>query len=164
MPNRVDVCGSEFTEEGNRLANGLAVVLDYLKLEDVGLSLMLTGHEETRSLNSTWRAREETTDVLSFPQQEAGEEIHKGALLGDIVLNVERGREQADARKHSLQAELDILAIHGLCHLLGHDHKTQEGAEKMAAVENELLRVMSGAGDASMGLIELTRGEGSYTG
>lgn len=81
------------------------------------------------------------TDVLSFPLMEPddrGKFFMPGgrAVLGDVIISVDTARRQADERGHSLQREVQILLVHGILHLLGHDHENG-GAEavRMAAEE-----------------------------
>jgi probable rRNA maturation factor len=95
------------------------------------LSLSLVSDREMRRLNHEWRGRNETTDVLSFPQH--------GASLGDVVISLDAARRQARAGGWPLAAELRRLLAHGLLHCLGHDHGTKAEARRMAAAERRLL-------------------------
>jgi len=88
---------------------------------------LLTGDDELRRLNREFRALDESTDVLSFPSPSpAGE-------LGDLAISIDRAQEQADAYGHGLGSEVQILLLHGVLHLLGHDHETDHG--KMRRME-----------------------------
>ena len=82
---------------------------------------LLTGDETLQRLNREFRAKDEPTDVLSFPSPSPG------GGLGDMAISVDRAREQATAYGHDLSAELRVLLLHGLLHLLGHDHETDRG-------------------------------------
>jgi probable rRNA maturation factor len=91
-------------------------------------------------MNKRWRKLDRATDVLAFAQRE-GEFAEPGdPVLGDIVISVERAAAQARERGHTLEREMDVLLVHGLLHLLGHEH-TRGGkeAQKMRAMEKELL-------------------------
>ena len=82
------------------------------------------------------------TDVLSFHLQElAGEDdpAGDGVELGDIVISVETARRRARGKR--LAGELERLAVHGLCHLFGHDHKKKAEAKVMFALEARLRRL-----------------------
>jgi probable rRNA maturation factor len=137
----------------------LVGLMNRLGWEGVWVSVVTTDDEELATLNHKWRDKVGPTDVLSFSQMEAGESVQTGTLLGDIVISVESARRQASARRHDLLNEMRVLLVHGLCHLLGHDHEEPEAARHMSALENELLRVMTGAqGLADEGLIRLSRG------
>jgi probable rRNA maturation factor len=104
--------------------------------------LVLTDDEEIRTLNRTYRKHDRATDVLSFHLQELageGDPAGDGIALGDIVISVETARRRA--RSGRLAAEVDRLAIHGLCHLFGHDHKKKTEARRMFALERRLRRL-----------------------
>ena len=105
-------------------------------------TLVFTDDEEIRVLNRDYRKHDRATDVLSFHLQELGGEgdpAGDGIALGDIVISVETARRRAHGRR--LVAELERLAIHGLCHLFGHDHKKKAEATVMFALERRLRRL-----------------------
>ncbi len=101
------------------------------------LAVRFVSDREMRRLNSTFRQRDEATDVLSFPGFEdvppAGE-LH----LGDVAISVPAARRQARRLGHSVETELRILLLHGVLHCLGHDHETDGGV--MEALEQRLRR------------------------
>ena len=104
--------------------------------------VVLTDDDEIRTLNRTYRKHDRATDVLSFHLQElAGEDdpAGDGVALGDIVISVETARRRAPGGR--IEPELHRLAIHGLCHLFGHDHKKPAEAKVMFALERRLRRV-----------------------
>jgi probable rRNA maturation factor len=104
--------------------------------------LVLTDDDEIRTLNRTYRKHDRATDVLSFHLQElAGEDdpAGDGVALGDIVISLETARRRAPGGR--LDAEVQRLAIHGLCHLFGHDHKKPREAKTMFALERRLRRL-----------------------
>lgn len=104
--------------------------------------LVLTDDDEIRALNRDYRRHDRATDVLSFHLQELEGETDPagdGIALGDIVISVETARRRAHGRR--LVAELERLAIHGLCHLFGHDHKKKPEATVMFALERRLRRL-----------------------
>ena len=104
-------------------------------------TLVFTDDDEIRALNCRYRKMDRATDVLSFHlQQLAGEAdpAGDGVELGDIVISVETARRRAHGKR--LGAELERLAIHGLCHLFGHDHKKKAEAKVMFALEKWLRR------------------------
>lgn len=122
-------------------------ILDALGLIDVELSIFLTNDATIRKLNAEWRHLDKATDVLSFPQHEG---VHckprllkapVGLMLGDIVVSVQTAKRQARAIGHNLEAELQRLLVHGILHLLGHEHsKKPAKAKKMQSEEKRLLR------------------------
>ena len=86
------------------------------------VSLVLAGDGLLRRLNRDYRGQDRPTDVLSFPGG-GGE-----AGLGDVVISVETAERNARAGGRTLPQELDVLALHGFLHVLGHDHETDDGA------------------------------------
>lgn len=98
--------------------------------KDFEVALRLTTDAEIKTLNRDYRAKNKPTDVLAFAQREGpGGALHP-RLLGDIVISVETARRQA---KRGLAAEILHLASHGLCHLLGYDHRTDAEEAEMNA-------------------------------
>jgi probable rRNA maturation factor len=97
-----------------------------------------------RALNRRYRRKASATDVLSFPADEPG-------VLGDVLIAAGVARRQAREAGHSLQTEIQILALHGLLHLLGYDHEHDDG--QMARLERRLRR----RGGLREGLIERQR-------
>ena len=101
-------------------------------------------NEQIRELNRDYRNKDAATDVLSFPLGEDGvydkNEETGALLLGDIVISVERAKEQAEQYGHSLERELGWLTVHSMLHLLGYDHETgEEEARDMRAREEAVL-------------------------
>ncbi|PKM80909.1 MAG: rRNA maturation RNase YbeY [Firmicutes bacterium HGW-Firmicutes-13] len=101
----------------------------------VEVSLCFVDNIYIKELNRRYRKKDEVTDVLSFPQVD--DDTFKSTLespevlLGDIVISLERAREQAQAAGHSLLQEVTLLFVHGLLHLLGYDHGSDKEFEKM---------------------------------
>lgn len=106
--------------------------------KEVDLTLVLTGDARLRALNQQFRGVDAATDVLSFgdggPDAESGRRY-----LGDVVISVPRARAQARAAGHSLVAELQLLAVHGTLHLLGHDHAKPAQRGAMWAAQDAIL-------------------------
>lgn len=97
---------------------------------------------QMRRLNRDWRGKDAPTDVLSFRYgEDGGGELPAGLdLEGEILISVETAARQAAAAGHGLAEEVSVLAIHGLCHILGMDHEADAEAAAMAAVEAPLRR------------------------
>lgn len=102
-----------------------------------GVSVLLCGDSRMRALSLAHLGEDRTTDVLSFPAGESG-------FLGDIALDVPYASRQARRRGHALERELKVLLAHGLLHLLGYDHETDDG--KMFRRQREIVRAAFGAG------------------
>lgn len=100
------------------------------------VTIFLTTDAHIRALNRRYRHKDRVTDVLSFPGSRPRARGSRRLFLGDIVIAAGRARQQARAAGHSLDTELRILALHGLLHLLGHDHERDDG--EMARLERRL--------------------------
>ena len=121
------------------------------------VSVLLTTDSEIRRLNRRFRRKNKATDVLSFPAAPAGE--RRGAVRqqvsGDLAISVETARRQGIAYGHSLSIEIKTLMLHGLLHLAGYDHETDDGA---MARRERVLRARLGL---PSGLIERVIPDGS---
>ena len=110
------------------------------------VSLVLVTDAFIRALNRDYREVDRPTDVLSFPlaRPEEAEDARGPVFLGEIYVSVETARAQARAARRPYAREVAQLALHGLLHLLGHDHATPAGRRRMAALEKRLLRSLRG--------------------
>ncbi len=127
--------------QGRALGARVRMALRLLDRSRCEVALLLAGDEEIRALNRNYRKLDRATDVLSFHQQELHGESDPacdGVFLGDIVISVETALRRSG--KGRLPGELARLAIHGLCHLFGHDHHRPRQARVMRALEQRLLR------------------------
>ena len=118
------------------------------------LSMLLVDEAHMTNLHEKWMEEPGPTDVLSFPMDElrphaiAGPNRTRGrdedesepVLLGDVVLCPQVAAAQAKQHGHSTQAELELLTVHGVLHLLGYDHADPEEEAEMFGLQNELLR------------------------
>jgi probable rRNA maturation factor len=129
-------------ETRRRVAARVRVALRALRRARSSATLVFTDDDEIRVLNRDYRKHDRATDVLSFHLQELSGEADPagdGIPLGDIVISVETARRRAHGRR--LPGELERLAVHGLCHLFGHDHKKKAEATVMFALERRLRRL-----------------------
>jgi len=101
-------------------------------LEGQEVSVVLTNDTEIQKLNKAYRHQDKPTNVLSFPADIEGE-------LGDIILAYETIEKEAKDAHITVHDHLTHLIIHGFLHLLGYDHETQEEAERMEALEIQIL-------------------------
>ena len=91
--------------------------------------ILITGDAELRRLNRDFRGKDYPTDVLSFPApQSEPRPLGSGPHLGDIAISLGRARAQAREFGHAIEQEIQILMLHGVLHLMGHDHETDSGA------------------------------------
>ena len=121
-----------------RIANK---VLELLKQNDAELSVALVGNAEIRKLNAQFRKKDYPTDVLSFPAQDG---MPTGVrLLGDVVISVDKAKQQARERSRALDEEMVTLLIHGIVHLLGYDHeRSAKDARAMLRLERKIYRAL----------------------
>lgn len=101
------------------------------------LSLRLTGDEVLRQLNRDFLGHDYATDVLSFPAETT---LAGVTYFGDLAISVPRAVAQAEAGGHPVEAELQLLVVHGVLHLLGHDHATRAQKARMWTAQAAILR------------------------
>ena len=111
--------------------------VQYLHVEDKGLSLKICNDREMQQLNKTYRRIDRATDVLSFPlpfiDPQSDEEY-----LGDIVISFPTAKKQAKEHEQTIEDELTFLFLHGLLHLLGYDHENTKEEKEMFALQEQL--------------------------
>ncbi len=103
----------------------------------VEISVLYCGDLAMRRLNRTYRRKDRTTDVLSFPSGE------RGGFLGDLIVSAPEARRQARHGGSTFPKVVEKLLLHGLLHLLGYDHETDRG--EMDEIEGRLRRRLSTA-------------------
>lgn len=113
--------------EGERWRAFTEKALKVVPADDVGVTVAFVSDRVMRELNRMWRHKRGTTDVLSFPAAQDEFEKAEGATLGDVVISVEQAARQA--REHGLEFDEEVsqLILHGLLHLCGYDHETDDG-------------------------------------
>jgi probable rRNA maturation factor len=130
--------GEEGPEALQQVADRL---LEVLNLTHAELAVTLCDDAAIAELNGQWRNKPVPTDVLSFPQ---GDPLPGGpVLLGDVVISVDTAARQAEERGHELHDELVVLLVHGLLHLLGHDH---DDDDERATMRDEEVRLLAALG------------------
>lgn len=102
-------------------------------------NILLASDAEVRELNATYRGKDKPTNVLSFPNGEKEEGVLQ---LGDIILAYETVKAEAVEQDKPFKHHLTHLVIHGILHLLGHDHEVEEEANRMESLEIKLLKQM----------------------
>ncbi len=117
------------------------------KIAEAECSISFVSNEEIRMINKDYRGKDKATDVISFALEETTEdeiEVIAGddmpRMLGDIIISVEKAKEQAEDYGHSFSRELGFLALHGFLHLLGYDHMTEQDEKAMFGRQEELLK------------------------
>ena len=120
--------------------------------------LSFVSKKEIQVLNKESRKVDQVTDVLSFPMLDGirgkilkkkdclldYDQDEKAVFIGSIVICVERAKEQAEEYGHSLSRELSYLTVHGMLHLFGYDHMTDEDKKEMRDLEKEIRFILRG--------------------
>lgn len=135
----------------------LNTALNYLKQpsKQLEMSLSIVSPQEIRQLNNQYRQVDSVTDVLSFPTVDNttrgvldlhfwANEVNPqtGRLnIGDVIICLDRAKEQAKSYNHSLKREIAFLSLHGLLHLLGYDHIDEQDEQQMFSLQNEILNL-----------------------
>jgi probable rRNA maturation factor len=120
------------------LEKAARATLDYSGAPDADLTVALTGDEHIRALSRDFLGKDAPTDVLSFPANEPNPETGR-LYLGDIIISLPRAVEQSASRGHAVEAEMQLLVVHGVLHLLGHDHAEADEKDRMWAAQAEVL-------------------------
>lgn len=116
--------------------------------EEIGeaeVSVSFVGNEKIQDINRDYRGKDQPTDVISFAMEEEGEGevpiqgLDQPRMLGDIIISLDRTKEQAADYGHSFERELGFLAVHGFLHLLGYDHMDEQEEKKMFAKQDAIL-------------------------
>ena len=136
----------EENEEYNKIINTVVKKcfeeegLDNIKIY---INIILTNPEEIKRINKEYRNIDKETDVLSFPMFEKEEiqniEGNIPDVLGDIVISIEKVKEQAKEYGHSFERELSYMVVHGFYHLMGYDHIKEEDKSIMRQKEENVL-------------------------
>ncbi|MGN1212646.1 MAG: rRNA maturation RNase YbeY [Christensenellales bacterium] len=152
----IEFLGEEIDKKTKKLLKKIAkqtFKFNKQKFRKLEVAVEFVYDDEIRELNKAQRNIDEVTDVLSFPNldQVFGKKIDKDnfpddvnpengkVVLGDIVINLNRAKEQAGSFGHSLTREIAYLMVHGLLHLMGYDHIDKLDASLMRAQEEQVL-------------------------
>lgn len=150
----VEITAKDVTLEGNEKKIIKKVVKQVLEeesiLHDLDIYITLTNNEEIHKINKEYRDVDRPTDVLSFPMFERIEidslrspkEDDIEEILGDIIISIPKVIEQAEEYGHSYERELAYLTTHGMLHLLGYDHMTDDEKSIMREHEEKVLEAL----------------------
>ncbi|GAB2458975.1 rRNA maturation RNase YbeY [Nocardioides hungaricus] len=143
--------GRELDER--RLAQLSRFVLDRMRVHPMSeLCIKAVDEATIARLNQQWMEKEGPTDVLAFPMDElrpglVNEEPEEG-VLGDLVLCPDVAARQGETAGHGAAAEIELLTVHGILHLLGYDHAEPEEHRAMFGLQDELLAAWRAPGPA----------------
>lgn len=143
--NKQDII--KYNDEINKILE--KVVNKSLEVENIDnnieISISFVDNNEIRHLNKNFRGKDAETDVLSFPQydkQELFRDQNNIVVLGDIVISLEKAKEQAGEYGHSFEREVAFLTAHSMFHLLGYDHDNEENTKSMRVKEEKVLELL----------------------
>ena len=113
--------------------------------DDVEVSCVLVDDERIHEFNREYRHIDRSTDVISFAMEDNDQFYVEGMprTLGDIFISVDHAKKQAEEYGHSLRREMCFLFTHGILHLLGYDHMTDEQEKEMFGLQDEILGALS---------------------
>lgn len=114
----------------------MRTLLDAVDEPESTISVTIVNDDAIRAINREHRGKDKPTDVLSFPLEP--EPFSQERLLGDIVISIDTARRQAADYDAPVQREINRLLIHGLLHVLGHDHMEPEERDEMEREERRL--------------------------
>lgn len=119
----------------------LCVIQEGLDSGNIEISISFVSNEEIQQLNAQYRDKDSVTDVLSFPQYDRIDSIKMGdwVCLGDVIISLDKAKEQANEYGHTFERELVYLTVHSILHLLGYDHMTDEDKKVMRDKEKGIM-------------------------
>lgn len=114
--------------------NTVSKVLDYCNVREGNIAISLTSDENITELNHQFRGKNKSTNVLSFPDDDR---------LGDIAISYQTIKSEAEQQGKNIKDHLAHMLVHGVLHLLGHDHEEDNQAEEMEELERKILADLS---------------------
>ena len=113
--------------------------------DDVEVSCVLVDDERIHEINREYRHIDRSTDVISFAMEDNDQFYVEGMprTLGDIFISVDHAKKQAEEYGHSLRREMCFLFTHGILHLLGDDHRTDEQEKEMFGLQDKILGALN---------------------
>ncbi|CDO46257.1 rRNA maturation RNase YbeY [Bartonella henselae] len=129
----------------NITEKALKTIMHHLSLENVvsEISLLFTDDKHIAQINAQWRGKNKSTNVLSFPAFPLKVGDSPGPMLGDIIIARETVVLEAENEAKSFQDHLTHMIVHGILHLLGYNHETNEEASHMEELERKILQKLS---------------------
>ncbi|MFP4572996.1 MAG: rRNA maturation RNase YbeY [Desulfobacterales bacterium] len=144
ITNRQNFC--PISEE--RIRKTASALLEALGKTGAELSLLIVDNEQIAEINKTYLDRTGPTNVIAFPMGDSGFDEIQPELLGDIVISVETADKEASNAGYCMEERFTELLIHGILHLLGYDHETNEqDAKQMNEKSDELMAYLKARKD-----------------
>jgi len=120
------------------LERAARAALDLSGAPEADLTIVIVDNSRIQSLNRDFLGHDAPTDVLSFPADEPDPETGR-RYLGDVVISLACAETQARERGHAVESEMQLLVVHGVLHLLGHDHAEPAEKDRMWAAQAGVL-------------------------
>ena len=128
-------------EEITKLQEYMKFVVEKLTIENGIFNIIFVSNEKIHEINKEFRHVDRITDVISFALEDNPDIVYDDfRLLGDIYIAIDVAYDQAIEYNHSREREVCFLATHGLLHLIGYDHMTEEEEKEMFGKQEELLK------------------------
>ena len=130
----------DLEEDLNELKKFLINVAKDEKLGNVIFNVIIVDNNKIHEINKEYRGIDRETDVISFAlEDDKTFNTTEVRMLGDIYISIDKVRSQAEEYGHSVEREACYLLVHGICHLMGYDHMTEEDEEVMFGKQEEIL-------------------------
>lgn len=120
------------------LSEAACYVFEQQNAPEGDVTIALVDETRIKSLNREFAGEDHSTDVLSFPHHEIDSESGR-FYFGDVAICLSLAQDQAAKARHALETELLLLTVHGILHLLGHDHANKVDSRNMFSLQQELL-------------------------
>lgn len=135
-----NLTSEDLDTELKELKELLEKVITDFKIGDGEFNVIIVDNNHIKEINKEYRNMDKPTDVISFALEDDKTYFRKDyRLLGDIYISIDKVHEQAKSYNHSKKRELSFLAVHGLLHLLGYDHMTNEDEQEMFLLQDQIL-------------------------
>lgn len=126
----------------SQIENCVLTTLEYQGVStDTDLSIIVDNGPRIRQLNQEFMGIDAPTDVLAFPAGHLDPDTGR-VYLGDVIISLPQAKNQADQAGHSLAAEINLLVVHGVLHLLEYDHDEPDGKAKMWSAQTQILTTL----------------------
>lgn len=134
---------SNTTFDVDIVRQAVLITLKAHQTEDCEVSVLLTDDTRIAELNRKYRGIDAPTDVLAFAQLDNEDtELVESNILGDVVISLETAERQAKDETYTFEAEVLLLTVHGVLHLLGYDHQTQNDASIMFKKQDSIMQLL----------------------
>ena len=121
------------------IRKAIVSALEYEGVGECEINIEIADNCKIQELNKEYRGKDCPTDVLSFPMNEINPENGKNQL-GDVIISIEKAKQQSEELGHSIECELMFLSVHATLHLLGYDHEISEADDAVMREKQKEIR------------------------